>query len=395
MKFRTTLGTSHPALRALWAEGVTNPSKIETFLETQSFPLSERGASTFVFHGDAEGVTLRHWIHGLPGGPPFQRLADTDLWFLVLELPEGSRVEYKVEVTRNGESHVVKDPLNPLVARDPFGANSVCRAYGYVEPDWGRTHSTVPRGTLQERTVQSRHLPGRRRWTLYRPAGFQRLRPYPLLIVHDGRDHLRYADLGAVLDNLIHRGEIPPLIAALIDPGERLVEYAGSQPHADHLVDELVPRLEREFQLVPAPEGRVLAGASLGAVASLHAAVQSPGSFGGLLLQSGSFVYSESGRTPRGPHVDPVAAFIDGFRSAPSRAAERVFLSCGAYEPLVHENRAMLPVLQNAGMEIRYVEARDGHNWQSWRNRLQEGLSWLLPNQASSRAGSAATEEGR
>jgi len=318
LKFGTRLGAAHPALRGLMAEGVPAPSKIKTFLETHSFPLADRGASTFLFHGNAERVALCHWIHGLPGDPPFRRLANTNLWFLVLELPEGSPFEYKLAVTRNGEANVVRDPLNPLVARDPFGANSVCRAYGYTEPDWSQTHSTVPRGTLQKRATKSRHLPGRRRWTL-----------------------------------------------------------------------------ERELPLVSAPDGRILAGASLGAMASLHAAARSPGFFGGLLLQSGSFFSSENEGRSRGPRFDAVGAFIDRFRSAPIRAEDRVFLSCGEYEPPVHENRAMLPVLQDAGMEVRYMEARDGHNWQNWRNRLQEGLSWLFPRQASLRAESASAEEGR
>ena len=30
-------------------------------------------------------------------------------------------------------------------------------------------------------------------------------------------------------------------------------------------------------------------------------------------------------------------------------------------------------------MEVRFVEARDGHNWENWRDRLREGLSWLFP----------------
>ena len=32
-----------------------------------------------------------------------------------------------------------------------------------------------------------------------------------------------------------------------------------------------------------------------------------------------------------------------------------------------------------AGMTVRYVEARDGHNWENWRDRLREGLSWIFP----------------
>ena len=39
----------------------------------------------------------------------------------------------------------------------------------------------------------------------------------------------------------------------------------------------------------------------------------------------------------------------------------------------------LVPVLQSAGIDLRYVEARDGHNWDNWRDRLREGLSWLFP----------------
>ena len=27
----------------------------------------------------------------------------------------------------------------------------------------------------------------------------------------------------------------------------------------------------------------------------------------------------------------------------------------------------------------KHVEARDGHSWENWRDRLREGLSWIFP----------------
>ncbi len=30
-------------------------------------------------------------------------------------------------------------------------------------------------------------------------------------------------------------------------------------------------------------------------------------------------------------------------------------------------------------MQVRFREANDGHNWENWRDRLREGLSWLFP----------------
>ncbi|MGI9625201.1 MAG: enterochelin esterase, partial [Longimicrobiales bacterium] len=63
----------------------------------------------------------------------------------------------------------------------------------------------------------------------------------------------------------------------------------------------------------------------------------------------------------------------------PPRITEKLFMSCGQYESLIYENRSMVPVLQDTGMDVRYVEARDGHSWENWRDRLREGLSWLFP----------------
>ena len=70
---------------------------------------------------------------------------------------------------------------------------------------------------------------------------------------------------------------------------------------------------------------------------------------------------------------------MNRFRAEPIAVAERVFVSCGMYESLIYENRSLVPLLQSTGMDVRYVEARDGHNWENWRDRLREGLSWLFP----------------
>ena len=71
--------------------------------------------------------------------------------------------------------------------------------------------------------------------------------------------------------------------------------------------------------------------------------------------------------------------FMNRFREEPRRPAEKLFLSCGTYESLIYENRSLVPLLQEAGLEVRYREARDGHNWENWRDRLRAGLSWLFP----------------
>ncbi len=198
--------------------------------------------------------------------------------------------------------------------------------------------------------------------------------------MHDGGDYLHYAAAKTVLDNLIHRLDVAEVLVAFIDPGDRLVEYANYAAHADFLTKELVPRLETDLPLVARPSGRCLMGSSFGAVASLSAAARAPGFYGSLLLESGSFVFTDIGNDHGGgPVFDPVVKFVNAYRAAPRRVVDRAFVTCGVYEPLIVRNRSMVPVLRETGMDVRYVEARDGHNWENWRDRLRDGLSWIFP----------------
>ena len=49
---------------------------------------------------------MRHRVVGLPDPLPLRRVTDTDLWYVTTELPEGSRIEYQFEITRDGHTRV-------------------------------------------------------------------------------------------------------------------------------------------------------------------------------------------------------------------------------------------------------------------------------------------------
>lgn len=350
----------------------------DALLAASQHPIVDPSGVTFVYHGEAQAVGLRCWIHGLPASQPFERLGDGDVWVLRIELPQNSRIEYKFEITRDGITEWITDPLNPLQASDPFGANSVCQGYGYVRPDWTLADPGARAGSIELLDVPTELPGGPRRVGVYVPARFRRSRRYPLLIVHDGFDFLRYASLQIVLDNLIDRLDIPALIAVLTESPDRLNEYAGHDGHARFVAAEIPAAIERHFPLREEAAARGLMGASFGAVASLHAAWRYPGRFGRLLLESGSFAFSDIGHHRRSPVFDPVARFVNEFRAAPSRPAERIYVSCGIYESLIYENRSLVPLLQEHELTVRYEEVRDGHNWENWRDRLRSALTWLF-----------------
>ena len=367
------------AIRELEEKHELHATDIESFLGEREFPIVEENNVTIVFHGQADSVHMRHWIKGLPSTQPLQRLHGSDLWFLVLDLPAGSRMEYKLELEQRGNSRLVLDPLNPHTANDPYGANSVVHGEGYEVPSWTLPDPEARPGKVEELHFDSPAFGGSRPVKVYTPARFREERRYPLVIVHDGTDFVRFAAFQTVLDNLIHRLEIAPMIVALVDSNKRLREYADDERHATFLADELLPALDERFPTVGTPSARGLVGASFGAVASLSAAWRRPGVFGNLFLLSGSFAFTDIGEHEGGPVFDPVVDFVNAFRKDPGDPAERIYVSCGMYESPIYYNRSIVPLLQATNMEVRYSEARDGHNWENWRDRMREGLSWLFP----------------
>ena len=358
------------------------PEVLERHVFERGFPLSDAEQTTFAFRGSAEAVRLVHFGIGLPEDLSFERVGDSDWWLLALELPEGSRIEYQLEVTEpGGHRYVTGDPLNPIEVTNPFGKNSVCRSHGYDVPPWALHDHDAETGSRRSLLVESEALGRAVPVTLYLPASF---RPapehrYPLVVLHDGTDYLNHAAATTVLDNLIHRGLVPELVVAFCDPGDRLVEYADDERHARFVVDERVPHLESHLPLIGGRDARCLGGASFGAVATLSPARRHPEAFGRLLLQSGSFATaSGSFNEPPDPLWDPVVEFVGGVLADPTPVADRVFMTCGVFEPMITENRAFHPVLKGTGMQVVFGEALDGHTWGCWRDLLGVALPWLF-----------------
>jgi enterochelin esterase family protein len=368
------------AINQLEHSGSLGPEDIDAFLAAHTFPIVEGVRCTFVFRGDADEVHIAQRIVGLPNMLPLKRLPDTDLWYLVLELPRGSRIEYQIAVRRGDQHERFNDPLNPELSNSPMGGSSVCFAYGYETPEWTLPEADSRPGEMTELVLESASLGRETHVPVYLPARFRRTASYPLLVVHDGVDFLQYANAKVVLDNLIHRLDIADMVVAFTSPENRLDEYANSTAHARYLSDELVPFLEQELPLVGQPSGRCLLGSSFGAIASLSTAYRSPDKYGSLVLMSGSFVFTDIATDHGGgPEFDPVVKFVNRFRARPRRVADRAYMSCGVYEPLIVPNRAMVLTLEGQGLSVRFDEVRDGHTWENWRDRWRAALSFVYP----------------
>jgi len=326
------------------------------------------------------GVRFRSELTKRGEPPAFRRLGRSQTWQLRLRRPHGvDRVEYLLELEHaDGGTELVIDPANPLLAGGPFGDKSVLELPGYVPPVW--LDEEAEAGAVEPFRLPSRLLRAEVSGLLWSSAGAQPGEPLPLLVVHDGPEYAQYSALTRMLDAAVDQLELPPMRAALLQPVRRDETYSAAKRYADALAVELVPELSR---IAPAPmrtSMRAGLGASLGALAMLHAHRLHPQLFGGLFLQSGSFFRRELDGYERGfPQFERIARFVGGVRRA--RSAELtipVTMTCGLGEENLGNNRSMRDALATQGYLVELVEHRDAHNWVSWRDVLEPHLTVLL-----------------
>jgi enterochelin esterase family protein len=230
----------------------------------------------------------------------------------------------------------------------------------------------APHGTVTPLDLAVPSLGGHVRGQLWAAPRLASSQPAPLLVAHDGPEYARFSSLVQFLEVMVAKKKLPPLRAALLAPRARDADYSASPGWADALAQEVLPGLE---PLAPRTT-RFGLGASLGALAMLHAQGRHPGLFDGLALQSGSFFRHELDVHERGfAHFSRIDTFV---REASVGAGLRVAFSCGTAEENLANNRSLAASLGDQGCEVSFVTARDGHTWTCWRDTLESTAGWLI-----------------
>jgi enterochelin esterase-like enzyme len=282
------------------------------------------------------------------------------------------RLEYLLDV----DGDLRPDPTNPRLAGGPFGDHSWIPLPGYREPAW---LDVVPCASGRATLTLSRTGAGRLDAEIWAPADTAAADELPLLISHDGPEMDAYGGLTAYAGAMIAAGTLPPMRVALVSPGPRRNKrYAANPAYSRALTSRLVPALTDAV----ATRGRpVLIGQSLGALAALYAAWTSPSTFGGLLLQSGSFFTTDLDPQESGfEYWREVTGFVAGVYAATRAApdAPAMTLTCGTAEENHANNLALRDHLARVGVHTGWGEARDTHTWTCWRDTLDPHLTELL-----------------
>ena len=199
----------------------------------------------------------------------------------------------------------ITDPLNPALAADPFGVNSVCAAFGYERPAW--THARIqPRAAGSARREAPRERGVRGRSVTYQALRARALSPLAALSAPDRPRRRRLPALRRPQDRPRQPDPSPRDRAADRGAVRSVGSPARSTPPTASMrgswPSELLPRLGARAAAHRDARPRAASWARASARSRPSpppGAIQ--GVFGRLLLQSGSFALHRHRPAPPRP----------------------------------------------------------------------------------------------
>lgn len=284
-------------------------------------------------------------------------------------------------------------PASILLAFIAIG--SVCVAGDEVYklgPD-SNIQEDVPQGEVTEHVWKSKIFPDtiRRYWT-YVPKQYDGTTPAAVMVFQDGHTYVDPKGqfrATVVMDNLIHKKEMPVTIGIFIDPGhkkEELPEKPGWRPrpenrsfeydtlsdlYARFLLEEILPEVGKTHKLTDNADQRAICGISSGGICAWTVAWERPDQFRKVLSHVGSFT------NIRGGHV--YHALLRKTDPKPIR----VFLQDGEGDldnshgnwPLA--NQQMAKSLEFAKYDFKFVYGEGAHNGIHGGAILPDSMRWL------------------
>jgi enterochelin esterase family protein len=271
-----------------------------------------------------------------------------------------------------------------------FTVSTPLGAQDYTLGPDSQEQAGVPKGTVQEFSwKQSKVYPGTERqcW-IYLPPGLDAAKDYPLIVFQDGGGAVNPKGqfrAPIVLDNLIHKGEIPAMVALFVNPGTVPGAVAGAKArstrsyeydtpdgvYAKFLIDEMLPEVARHAKISPAPEQRAVVGISSGGICAFSVAWFRPDAFRKVITGIGSFTNIRAGvwypAAIRKTERKPIRVFL--------QEGEKDLDNVHGNWPL--SNHDMVAALAFAGYDHKAVFGTEGHGGKHLGAILPDALRWL------------------
>ena len=331
------------------------------------------------------------WLGYNPAALPLTQGAD-GIWSATVRQPEPELYTYTFVV--DGVS--VLDPSNVIVQRDGSRyMNAVLIPGGYADI---YAESARP-GNVEHVWYHSAENDMVRRMYVYTPACYDRndrKTKYPVLyLLHGGGgDEDAWSTLGRtcqILDNLIAQGKARPMLVVMPNgnPNQYAAQtlgipvktdvksYASGFDNYSSLVADIVPYVEKNYNVIRNRKGRAVAGLSMGGGQSFFIAFRNPDKFASVGIFSSGLI----GSAAIGGAPFDAETHFPGFYENTARynVFDVIYLSCGEQDGRIDGMREFKEKLEaNHFKGVVWEQYPGNHEWKVWRRNLASFVQLLF-----------------
>ena len=258
-----------------------------------------------------------------------------------------------------------------------------------VAPEQAAASPAIPHGEIHHETFPTKYVRGLHgdlgNLVVYTPANYDPARKpaYPVLyLMHGwGGDADAWVNVGhadMMLDRMIADGRAKPMIVVMpLSYGDMSFLTNGFEVWRDQeqisnnvnlfesaLLKEIMPQVEKNYNVAKDREHRAIAGLSMGGLEALTIGLRHPERFASI----GGFSSS----------IFPVAG-PDLMKLDPKKEDLRLlWIACGAEDDLASINRIFEMHMREEGLPVTAIETPGRHEWAVWRDNFRHFVPLLF-----------------
>jgi enterochelin esterase family protein len=233
----------------------------------------------------------------------------------------------------------------------------------------------VPRGSITHSHFASKVMGAERDYFVYTPPGYdpKRREPYPTIYLLHGLTEEASAwftvgKANVVADNYIARGKMTPVV--MVAPlgygttedinrlySDKPLQLEHLAKYTDVLLNEVMPRVEADYNVSRQQKDRAIAGLSMGGAQTMSIGLGHPERFAYIGGISPALVMLDPDLAKAYPAVNPK---MNG-------QYKLVYFSCGTEDELINGSVALKAYLDEKGVKAEFVRMPGRHVWQVFR----------------------------
>ena len=308
----------------------------------------------------------------------------TGVWSVSVPQPSPELYTYNIVV----DGVTMLDPSNVFVQRD---GSRYMNAF-LVRGDFADLYAESSKaGDVEHVWYYSAENDMMRRMYVYTPAGYDpsnKSVKYPVLyLLHGGGgDEDAWSTLGRtcqILDNLIAAGKAKPMIVVMpngnpnqyaaqtlgIPVKENVKKYNSNFDNYSSLVADILPYVEKNYNVIKNRKGRAVAGLSMGGGQSFFIAFRNVDVFANVGIFSSGLI----GSAAIGGAPFDAEALFPGMYSAPQKfnRFDVIYLACGEQDNRIDGMLDFKKKLDANGYKgVVWEQYPGAHEWKVWRRNL-------------------------